>query len=48
MTPRNHLCSTGSRETVEFDVVEGEEGTKAANVASPGGFPVPGSNCAAE
>lgn len=45
---RNYFCSIGSREIVEFDVVEGEEGTKVVNVVSFGGFLVLGSNCVVE
>ena len=48
VTPRKHHPSTGGRETIEFDVIDGEKSAEAANVVGPGGFPVADSKQIAE
>ncbi|XP_028378562.1 Y-box-binding protein 1-like [Phyllostomus discolor] len=40
--PRKHWRSLGTREAVEFDVLQGERGTKAVNVTRPAGAPAKG------
>ena len=46
--PRKYLCRVGGRETVEFDVVEGEQSAEEANVAALVDLTVQGSQYAAE